>query len=102
MAWCNVPMHQAVATSAALGFPIAITNTIGYLIGSWNVPSALPGAIGYLYVPALLMIGVASVFMAPVGARAAHRLNVRQLKRAFAWLLFALASYMLYRGFVGG
>jgi uncharacterized membrane protein YfcA len=29
MLWCNVPLHQAVGTSAALGFPIALANTIG-------------------------------------------------------------------------
>ncbi len=101
MTWCNVPMHNAVATSAALGFPIALANTIGYVIGGWNVPAALPGAFGYLFIPALLVIAAASVTMAPLGARAAHAMNVRQLKRAFAYLLFALAAYMLYKGLRG-
>ncbi|MBA4341102.1 MAG: hypothetical protein C0423_02990 [Methylibium sp.] len=101
MTWCNVPMHNAVATSAALGFPIALANTIGYVVGGWNVPPALPGAFGYLFIPALLVIAAASVTMAPLGARAAHAMNVRQLKRAFAYLLFALAAYMLYKGLRG-
>ncbi len=38
---------------------------------------------------------------APIGARTAHRLKVRHLKRLFAVLLYALASYMLYRGLRG-
>ena len=101
MTWCNVPMHRAVATSAALGFPIAVASTVGYIIGSWRLPSPLPGSFGYLYLPALVIIAVASVSLAPVGARAAHALNVKQLKRVFAVLLFALAAYMLYRGFSG-
>lgn len=98
MTWCNVAMHQAVATSAALGFPIALANTVGYLVSGWRLPSALPGALGYLYLPALLVITTASVSMAPLGARAAHAMNVQQLKRAFAGLLILLASYMLYKG----
>lgn len=101
MTWCNVPMHNAVATSAALGFPIALANTLGYLVGGWNLPPALPGAVGYLFLPALAVIAGASVTMAPLGASAAHAMNVRQLKRAFAMLLFALAAYMLYKGLRG-
>jgi uncharacterized membrane protein YfcA len=100
MAWCNVPIHNAVATSAALGFPIALASTVGYVIGGRNLPPALPGAVGYLYVPALLCIAAASVSTAPLGARAAHSLDMRQLKRVFALMLYALAAYMLYKGLV--
>ncbi|KQV92534.1 sulfite exporter TauE/SafE family protein [Pelomonas sp. Root1237] len=98
MVWCNVPVHLAVATSAALGFPIAVANTLGYVIGGWGLTPALPGSVGYLYLPALALIAVASVTMAPLGARAAHAMDVAQLKRVFAMLLFSLAAYMLYKG----
>jgi uncharacterized membrane protein YfcA len=98
MVWCNVPVHLAVATSAALGFPIAVANTLGYVIGGWGMQAALPGAFGYLYLPALALIAAASVTMAPLGARAAHAMNVAQLKKVFAALLFALAAYMLWKG----
>jgi uncharacterized membrane protein YfcA len=101
MTWCNVPIHHAVATSAALGFPIALANTAGYVIGGWSLPSALPGSLGYLYLPALGIIAVVSMLIAPMGARAAHAMNIRQLKRVFALLLYALAAYMLYRGLSG-
>ena len=94
----NVPIHQAVGTSAALGFPIALANTAGYVIAGWSQPSALPGAFGYLYLPALLLVSTASVLFAPLGARASHRMNVKQLKRLFALLLYGLSSYMLYKG----
>jgi uncharacterized membrane protein YfcA len=94
MTWCNVPIRQAVGTSAALGFPIALANTLGYLIGGWGLPAALPGAVGYLYLPALLLIACASVLLAPLGARAAHGMDVTKLKRVFALLLLGLAVYM--------
>ncbi|HSI56340.1 MAG TPA: sulfite exporter TauE/SafE family protein [Ideonella sp.] len=99
MTWCNVPIHNAVATSAALGFPIALANTLGYVLGGWSLPSVLPGAVGYLYLPALFVIGAASITMAPVGVRAAHAMNVAHLQRIFAFLLYALAAYMLYKAF---
>ncbi|MBU6193547.1 MAG: sulfite exporter TauE/SafE family protein [Burkholderiales bacterium] len=97
MTWCNVPIHQVVATASALGFPIALANTAGYLLGSWNLPPALPGAFGVLYLPALAVIATGSMAVAPWGAKAAHALNVRQLKRVFALLLYGLAAYMLVR-----
>jgi uncharacterized protein len=100
MTWCNVPIRQAVGTSAALGFPIALANTVGYIVGGRNVAPALPGAFGFLYLPALLIIAIASTMTAPLGARVAHRTDTRQLKRLFAVLLFGLAAYMLSRAFV--
>lgn len=94
MTWCNVPIRQAVGTSAALGFPIALANTVGYLVAGRNLPPAVAGAFGYLYLPALAIIAVASMAVAPLGARVAHRTDVTRLKRIFAILLFGLASYM--------
>jgi uncharacterized membrane protein YfcA len=99
MTWCNVSMHNAVATSAALGFPIALANTVGYVVGGRSIVNPMPGAFGYLWVAGLLVIAAASVLLAPLGARAAHAMNVRQLKRVFALLLYGLAAYMLYKAF---
>lgn len=101
MTWCNVAMHSAVATSAALGFPIALANTAGYVIGGWGMDNPLPGSLGYLWLPALAVIASASVLFAPLGARAAHAMNVQQLKRAFAGMLYLLALYMLYKAVSG-
>ena len=97
MGWCNVAMHNAVATSAALGFPIALANTVGYVIGGWSMASPLPGAVGYLWLPGLALIAAASVTTAPFGARTAHALNVKQLKKVFACTLYALAAYMFWK-----
>jgi uncharacterized membrane protein YfcA len=98
MVWSNVKIHNAVATSAALGFPIAAAGTIGYIISGWSAPRLPPGTLGFIYVPALLAVAGGSVLTAPLGARVAHALDTAKLKRVFALLLFALAGYMLYRG----
>lgn len=98
MTWCNVAIHNAVATSAALGFPIALANVAGYVIAGQGLQGLPPYAFGYLWLPALVVIACCSVLMAPLGARAAHALPVKKLKRAFALVLFVLATYMLLKG----
>lgn len=102
MTWCNVPMHQAVATSAALGFPIALANTVGYVVAGWHLPPQAPGSLGYLMLPALATIATTSVLTAPLGARTAHAMDTASLKRVFAFLLYGLAAYMAWRGLSGG
>ncbi|GAP38466.1 sulfite exporter TauE/SafE family protein [Piscinibacter sakaiensis] len=98
MVACNVSIRHAVGTSAALGFPIALAGTAGYVVAGAALPDMPAGTLGYLYLPALLTVSAASVATAPLGAWAAHRLNVKQLKRVFAGLLYVLAAYMLSRG----
>lgn len=98
MAWCNVAIHNAVATSAALGFPIALANVAGYVASGMGLQDLPPYSFGYIWMPALVVIATCSVIMAPVGASTAHKLPVKQLKRVFASTLFLLAAYMLYKG----
>jgi uncharacterized membrane protein YfcA len=58
----------------------------------------MPGTLGYLVLPALGTIAVASVLTAPLGARTAHAMDVASLKRVFSVLLYGLAAYMAWRG----
>ncbi|WP_333708800.1 sulfite exporter TauE/SafE family protein [Tepidimonas ignava] len=101
MTWWGVAMHQAVATSAALGFPIALANVLGYLWSGAGVPGRPAATVGYVFVPALAVIASASVLMAPVGVRVAHALPVATLKRVFAVLLYGLAVTMAYKAWHG-
>ena len=97
MTWCNVKIHNAVATSAALGVPIAVAGTVGFVIAGWGAEGMPAYSLGYIYLPALASIVVASMLTAPIGARTAHRWPVKKLKRAFALLLYVLAAYMLWK-----
>jgi uncharacterized membrane protein YfcA len=94
MVWCNVRMHNAVATSAALGFPIAAAGTVGYIIAGFAESGLPPSNLGFINLPVLAPVALASVLTAPLGARTAHAMNVKPLKRMFAVLLFLLAGYM--------
>ncbi|MDB5873461.1 MAG: hypothetical protein JWQ07_2903 [Ramlibacter sp.] len=97
MTWCNVKIHDAVGTSAALGFPIALAGTLGYIWAGQGLPQMPPGSVGYLYLPGLVVVSLASMAMAPVGARTAHRMDIQPLKKVFALVLYALAAYFLLR-----
>lgn len=99
LVWCNVAMQRAVGTSAALGLPIAAAGTLGYILTGWGV-EGLPGfpmMAGYIHLPALACVSVASVCTAPLGARVAHSIDTKPLKKLFACNLLVLAGYMLYR-----
>ena len=98
MTWCNVAIHNAVATSAALGFPIALANALGYVISGYSLQQLPPFSLGYVWLPALGVIASCSVLTAPLGVKAAHSLPVKTLKRVFAIVLYVLAAYMLYKG----
>jgi uncharacterized membrane protein YfcA len=98
MTWCSVAIHNAVATSAALGFPIAVANVAGYVAAGLGVPGRPAASVGFVWLPALAAIAACSVLTAPLGARAAHALPVRPLQRIFAGMLSLLAAYMLWTG----
>jgi uncharacterized membrane protein YfcA len=95
MLFCGVPMRRAIGTGAALGLPVAAMGTIGYVASGWTA-TGLPGAtLGFVYLPALAAVVIASIWTAPFGARAAHRMPVAALRRVFALVLYALATMML-------
>ena len=82
MTWCNVKLHQAIGTSAAIGLPIAMAGALGYIANGWALRADLPAhSFGFVYLPALVAIAATSMLTAPLGARLAHRLQVKKLKR---------------------
>lgn len=96
MLFHNIPLHRAIGTSAAIGFPIALAGAAGYIVGGRNAAGLPAGSLGFVYLPALVGIVAGSVLTAPLGAWTSHRLPVRRLKRIFALLLAVLAVRMLW------
>ena len=99
MTWCNVKMQHAIGTSAAIGLPIALAGALGYLINGWGSSGLPDWSIGYVYLPALVLVSAVSTFTAPLGARLAHRLPVATLKKVFAGVLILLSAKMLHTVF---
>jgi uncharacterized protein len=96
MIYCNLPVHTAIGTSAAIGFPIAVAGAVGFLVNGLGATNLPPWSLGYIYLPALLGIAGCSVLTAPLGARLAHSLPVGRLKQVFAVLLLIMGTKMLY------
>ncbi|MGL1930485.1 MAG: sulfite exporter TauE/SafE family protein [Desulfotalea sp.] len=95
MTWCNIPVHKAIGTSAAIGLPTAVAGTIGYIYNGYEQTANMPYFLGYINLPALIGISMVSVLTAPLGAKLAHSLPIAKLKKIFAILLFTVGTKML-------
>jgi len=95
LTWQRVGIRQAVATSAACGLPIAIMGCISYIVLGLNQSHLPQYATGFVYWPSVLIMGVSSVIMAPVGVHLAHRIPTKALKSVFALLLVVVGAWMV-------
>jgi uncharacterized membrane protein YfcA len=95
--WCNVSLRNAIGTSAAIGFPVAVGGTIGYVVTGMNIHALPAYSLGFVYLPALLWVALASVITAPFGAKATHHTKVGLLRKLFALLLLVLATKLLLK-----
>ena len=96
--WRGTDIHRSVATAAACGLPIAVAAVIGFVYGGWSHGGLPAGTAGFVHLPALAGISVASVLMAPWGARVAHRAPRQTLQRIFGGFLLLLSAYFAWRG----
>ena len=92
LAWCNLPLRTAIGTSAAIGFPIALSGVAGYIASGWHTTGLPAHSLGFVYLPALAGVAAMSMLTAPLGARLAHRVPLAPLKRFFAVFLLAVAT----------
>jgi uncharacterized protein len=95
LTWCKVPIRQAVATASACGVPIAVAGSLGFIITGWQIADLPPWSVGYVYLPAFLIIVTSSIIFAPLGAKLAHTLPTARLKQIFAILLCIIGINML-------
>ncbi len=93
---CGQLTVNAVASSAALGLPIAVSGALTYALtaGGAELP---PWSLGYVYLPALLGIVLTSTPCARWGAQLAHRLPDQVLRRAFALVSLAIGAQFMMR-----
>ncbi|MFD2165379.1 sulfite exporter TauE/SafE family protein [Thalassotalea euphylliae] len=91
----GIDIKKAIGTSAAMGLPISVAGTLGYLVNGWSKSYGEHLTLGFVFLPAVACIAVTSFFTAPIGAKVAHALPVAVLKKVFALLLVALSIKML-------
>jgi uncharacterized protein len=94
----NVPIHRAVATSAALGVVLAIPGAIGYALIGQGATGLPPFSIGYLSLPIAALLLPGSMMLAPFGARTAQRLPVKRLRLFFAIFVLIVSAKMAADG----
>jgi uncharacterized membrane protein YfcA len=95
----GLPMHTAVGTGAAIGVPLAVAGSLGFLISGWNAPGLPPLSAGYINLPALLLMGGVASVTAPLGAKLAHNLDAQTLKKIFAVFLVVVGVSMFWAAF---
>jgi uncharacterized protein len=96
LTFCNTRLQQAIGTAAAVGFPIAVAGAIGYIVNGMAQSQPLPQhSLGYVYLPALGWIVLASMLTTPFGARATHVMPTGMLRTVFVLLLYLLGARML-------
>lgn len=94
--WHNIDIKKAIGMSAAIGFPIVLSGTTGFMINAWGETDIAAYQIGFVYLPAVLFVTLASAFTVPLGVKLVHQLPVKVLKKLFGLLAFSLSIKMLY------
>lgn len=95
LSYKNLDIKRAIGTSAAIGLPIAVTGTAGYMMSGWSITLSNPYTLGFIYMPAFLAISIASAIAAHYGAHCSHRLPEASLKKTFAVISLLLSIKML-------
>lgn len=95
LSWCNIPVRQAVATSAACGLPIAAAGAFGFVVTGWGKADLPDLSSGFVYWPAFAGIVATSMLFAGVGAKLAHTLPTGALKKVFALFLCGIGLHLL-------
>lgn len=102
MSVCGRTIHQAVATSAGFGVAIGLPAALGFMIAGLDETGRAPFSLGYVNLAAFVILAGAAVFLTPIGAGLAHKLNAARLKQIFAIFLFILSLNMIREAAFGG
>jgi uncharacterized protein len=100
MTFYGRPIHQAIATSAALGVLVSIPGAIGYIYAGWPVAAhypqvaalQVPLALGYVSLIGAVLVMPTSLLTAPLGVKAAHAMSKRTLEVAFGSYMFIVGG----------
>lgn len=95
--WLKHPIAKAVGTSAACGLPIAFAGAIGFIALGWIIEELPSGMLGYVHAYSVLCIASTSVIAAPIGAKFAHKLPAKTLKRLFAVMLVIVGLLLFFK-----
>ena len=93
----GIKIHQAVGTSASIGFMIALPGAIGFIVTGWEKPNLPEFSFGFIHWLAALCICLMTAIFAPLGATISHKLNAKKLKQVFGIFLMVVAMLTFWR-----
>lgn len=96
------PIHRAVGSAALLGLIISVPGMLSFIVVGWGVDGRPDWSLGYVWLPAALLISVPAFFMAPIGARTANRLDKARLRRIFGLFLALVSLRLIWSGLSAG
>lgn len=89
------PIHRAVSTASVFGLIISVPATVMYVASGWDLPDLPPMTTGYVNWVVFAILVPMTMWFAPLGVKLAYRLNVPQLKQAFAVFLCLVGLKMV-------
>jgi len=95
MSLAGYPIHRAVATGSGFGVVLAVPSAISFMFLEIPPEYLPPMTIGAVNIPAFLIVIAMTIFTAPLGARLAHSMDPKPLRRVFAVFLVLVALNML-------
>lgn len=93
---CNIPMRNTTGISALCSFTVAILGSISFMMVGWDQSNLPAWSTGFVYWPAVLLVSIPSMLVAPLGASLSYKVRVTFLRRVFAVFLLVTGIHMLW------
>ena len=97
--YAGFPINRAIGSAAAIGFLIALCGAIGFFISGSYLKVNLPLSVGFINIPAFLIIVPITTFMAKIGANAMHKIDKNKVSKLFGIFLLIVGTKFLYNYF---
>lgn len=87
----GLPLRTVIGTATVGAAIYGLSGTLGYVPAGWGQAGLPATALGFVYLRALLVMGLTQLVPSPLGVRLAGRVSERGPTVLFALLLLAAA-----------
>ncbi|MEM7174633.1 MAG: sulfite exporter TauE/SafE family protein [Chlamydiota bacterium] len=94
LAYFGLSIKRAIGTASVLSFFIALTGSLSLVfLGIQDQP--IPNTAGFVYLPAFIGIGLASILAAPWGVKLVHHCPTGIMRKIFALILLIIGLIVI-------